>query len=822
MGYAGRVSVGRQPDGSFIVATGQKIDSKGFHFEGRPIDMALRPNGPYIAVVKKNAVFLATRHGVVPNSAASLSGGPSFRGCVWSPEGDRFYVSLGKGEIEWFRLEKYTPPAFGPKASSPMHRLIRGGSFNLNTPGDKRKPVPGGLDITRDGARLLVACANLGKVLELDTATGIKMREWPVQQIPFEPRLSDDERTLIVSNWGGRQPSKREEDDDDVAESGPVSIFVDRRGVASSGTVSLVDRATGKRKDLNVGMHPCAIATRGRMAWVANAASDSVSEIDLDRQRVTRTFRIRLGRRLLFGSMPNGLAVSGDFLYVCNGGDNALAVIDLPSGQTLGMRPTGFFPVAVVLSRVAPTAFVLNTKGNGSVGRPRRPRGHNAHDFQGTISVIDLATDLRAATSRVAVYNRWNLSPSDLRPNLKVYRGAIKHVLYIIKENRTYDEVFGDMPNGNGDARLCGLGEQITPNHHALARQFTLFDNAYVSGTNSAEGHQWALEGLANDYVERFYGDYTRSYPYDGGDAMAYSAGGFIWDAAKRKGKKVRIYGEFYQEELVKFKPKPKSWLDAWKDRQSGANDIEVRAGTTVRSIRGDIHPNIICWPLVMSDQWRADKFIEDYERLSRNDEVPELMILTLPSDHTEGTTPGFPRPRSMVADNDLALGRVVEAISRSPQWKETCIFVMEDDAQAGPDHVDGHRTVCLAISPYTRRGITDSSFYTQISILRSIELMLGLDPMTRFDAMAPPFEACFMDRPDFSGYRAVPNRIRLDDMNPPPRRLTGHARYWAERSMALDWSGVDTADWDVLNRVLWHSFHGDSKAYPAREVETE
>jgi hypothetical protein len=197
-------------------------------------------------------------------------------------------------------------------------------------------------------------------------------------------------------------------------------------------------------------------------------------------------------------------------------------------------------------------------------------------------------------------------------------------------------------------------------------------------------------------------------------------------------------------------------------------------------------------------------------------------MILSLPCDHTEGMNPGFPKPRSMVADNDLALGRIVEAVSNSPQWKETCIFVMEDDAQAGPDHVDGHRTVCLVISPYNRRGTIDSSFYTQISILRSIELMLGLDPMTRFDALTPPFEACFTDRPDLTPYRAVPNRIKLDDMNPPPRRLTGMARYWAEQSMKLDWSGIDTADWDTLNRVLWHSFHGDSKPYPGRAVDTE
>lgn len=361
------------------------------------------------------------------------------------------------------------------------------------------------------------------------------------------------------------------------------------------------------------------------------------------------------------------------------------------------------------------------------------------------------------------------------------------------------------------------MGEEVTPNHHALARQFTLFDNAYCSGTNSAEGHQWALEGLANDYIERFYGNYSRSYPYDGGDAMAYSAGGFIWDAAKKKRKTVRIFGEFCQQGLATMEPRPKNWLEAWQDRQSGANRIEVHAHSTVASVRADVDPNIICWPLLMSDQWRADKFIDHYERLSRENRVPNLMILTLPCDHTEGMNPGYPRPRSMVADNDLALGRVVEAVSKSKQWKETCIFVMEDDAQGGPDHVEGHRTVCLAISPYTRRGFVDLTFYTQISLLRSIELMLGLDPMTRFDAQTPPFSACFSDRADMTPYKAVPNRIRLDDINPGPRGLYGQARYWTEKSMALDWSGLDRADWETLNRVVWFSVNGE-KAYPGMD----
>ncbi len=796
--FSVRVLLGRQPDGTFIVATGQQIDSGTISFDGRPIDIALHPAGELLAILNQNSVLLANRSGALEGSDVKTEAGASYRGCAWSPDGGRLYVSLSKGGVQYFHLDGRT--------------LEPEGRITLTPSGKKGNPVPGGMAITKDGSRLFVACANRGAVVEVDTSNAAPVKEWKVQNIPFDVRLSEDERTLIVSNWAGREPEKGEED----ADSAGVPVLVDRRGIPSTGTVSLIDRGSGKRTDVPVGLHPAGLAVSSSKAYVANAGSDSVSEVDIANAKVTRAFRIEWQGRRLFGSMPNTLAVSGERLYVCGGGDNAVAEVDLRSGRVLGFRPAGFFPVGIQLSKDGRTAFVVNTKGNGSVRETVKGKPGTTHQFQGTVSVIDLNTDVAAATSRVAENNGWNRAREILNPSLPVYSGAIKHVLYIIKENRTYDQVFGDVKEGNGDGKLCGLGEEVTPNHHALAREFTLFDNAYTSGANSAEGHQWATEGLANDYIERFYGGYSRSYPYDGGDPMAYASSGFIWDAAAKRGKSIRIYGEFCKEEITEFSPRPKTWLEAWQDRQSGANRIEVKAHTTVAGMRKYIHPNIICWPLLMSDQWRADKFIAEYDQNSREDRVPNLMLLTLPSDHTEGTSPAYPKPRSMVADNDLALGRVIEAVSKSPQWKETCIFVMEDDSQSGPDHVDGHRTVCLVVSPYMRRGFVDSTLYTQISILRSIELMLGLDPMNRFDALATPFNACFMDKPDLRPYSAVPNQVRLDDMNSPVQTLRGKERYWAERSSALDWSGVDTADWYTLNRVLWHSLHGVDTPYPA------
>jgi hypothetical protein len=337
-----------------------------------------------------------------------------------------------------------------------------------------------------------------------------------------------------------------------------------------------------------------------------------------------------------------------------------------------------------------------------------------------------------------------------------------------------------------------------------------------VSGTNSAEGHQWSTQALANDYLEHFYDGY-RTYPDDGDDAMALSSAGTLWEAALKKGKTFRDYGEFCDDELAVFTPKVTSWLEVWKDRVSGKRRIQTSVQTRVPSLRPYINPHSVYWPLLQSDQSRADIFIGEYQKFSRQDRVPNLMILSLPCDHTEGRDPNYPKPQSMVADNDLALGRIVEAVSHSPQWKHTCIFVIEDDAQSGYDHVDGHRTVFMAFSPWTRRQFVDHSLYTTCSMLRSIELMLSLEPMNRFDALNPPLSACFMEQPDYTPYTVRQNQLALDDMNPPKAAQTGRELYWTKKSLALDWSGPDRADPDTLNHILWHTLHGVNTPYPEK-----
>ena len=668
--------------------------------------------------------------------------------------------------------------------------------------------------ITRDGRRLFVAAANRSAVVEVDLTKNTRVKEYPVQNLPFEPRLSEDESTLVVSNWGGRPPRPG----DRTSKSQDIDLVVDERGVPASGTVSLVDLKSGESRHVDVGLHPTAIAIKGGKAYVANAMSDSVSEVDIKDAKVTRTIPLRWGDLRIFGAMPNALALRGDTLYAADGGDNAVAEVDLPSGRVRGYRSAGYFPAAIALDPEGKRAYVLNTKGNGSVAKTVLGRPGNAHDFQGTVTVVDLAKDLAVETAIVARNNRWEARPG--KPPLKVYDRAIKHVIYIIKENRTYDEVFGDLPQGDGDPKLCSLGEKVMPNHRKIAREFTLFDNGYVSGTNSADGHAWSNQGLANDYLEHFYVGYSRTYPDDGRDAMALSAGGALWNAAVAKGKTVRVYGEYCDSSLNKIEPEPKDWFEVWEDRKKGTHKFKFTAATRVAGLRPYINPEYHYWPLLMSDQGRADIFLGEYGRFSREDKVPNLMILSLPCDHGAGSSVSYPTPRAMMADNDLALGRIVEAVSQSPQWKETCIFVVEDDAQAGPDHVDGHRTVFMAISPYNRRKFVDSTFYTQANMIRSMEMMLGLDPMNRFDAVAYPMAACFSDTLDLTPYKHVPNNVPLDERNPSGKAMTAADRYWRAKTLALDWSRPDAADFYWLNRINWYTLFKGSRPYPERDGE--
>jgi len=372
---------------------------------------------------------------------------------------------------------------------------------------------------------------------------------------------------------------------------------------------------------------------------------------------------------------------------------------------------------------------------------------------------------------------------------------------------------------GNGDASLCIFGRRVTPNQHQLVRDFVLLDNTYCCGMVSADGHQWADSALASDYVEReCSGGWRRSYPVTGEDALALSPAGCIWDDALAQGKTVRDYGEFTWSGKTWKNPGqsgPLDFLACYYDFASGSNAIAYTCGPTLASLRPYVATNTAGWDLDVPDVFRAGQFIKELKQFAQNGNFPNLIILWLPSDHTSGTRFGSPTPEAQVADNDLALGQIVDAVSHSHFWKDTCIFAIEDDPQAGADHVSSFRTTAYLASAFTRRGVTVNTQYNQTSMLRTMELMLGLPPMNQMDATATPMSDCFTNVPDYAAFNALTNNVPLDEMNPAPKKIAdAQLRRDAYVSARLPLAKPDQCPEDVLNRILWRATMG-SKPYP-------
>jgi hypothetical protein len=396
---------------------------------------------------------------------------------------------------------------------------------------------------------------------------------------------------------------------------------------------------------------------------------------------------------------------------------------------------------------------------------------------------------------------------------------VFKHVVYIIKENRTYDQVLGDMKQGDGDPGLCIYGAEITPNIHKLSEEFMLLDNFYVSGKCSAEGHMWTDASIVTDYIEKNMRAWFRSYPHVLADALVYAPTGFIWDNALRKGKSVRIYGEA----SVPVMEKPMKWAEIYKKYRNGEK-VDFKNYTTIEPVKNILSQTYPSYGNhEFSDAMRADAFIKELNDFSSKpgDMLPELMVVALPNDHTAGIRPDSPTPRAMVADNDAALGKIVEALSKSRFWENTVIFVVEDDSQSGWDHVSAYRTVSLVISPYSRLKNVNHTYYAQPSILRTIELILGLPPMNIQDAIANPMTNCFSTSPEITPYQALPSNIPIDEMTPPLTSLSGRALHFAKKSMLPEFNGVDSGNDDLLNRILWFAAKGN-KAYPEKFAGAE
>jgi YVTN family beta-propeller protein len=829
------LTVGVQPDGRIVVPTNQILKPAGRQvtFAGRPVDLAFSEGHTLVIKNSKGLLFIDTHNERMMQRLETPKGSSVIGLAVGTPllhvtgHPDVIFVSDAENRVH---LAEH-------RWGRPYHL---GASFELARPKVGGKAHPAGL-LQESRQVLWVASTRGNSVQRIDLQRPRVSEVVPVGVAPFMIVQPQPDR-LYVSNWGGDPPRKG--DAQSLSSDTPVRIDT-RTQVANSGTVSVLAPVCGhwrQIKTIPVGLHPSGmtLSPHGTFCYVANANSDSVSVIDTRKDAVVETIACRPEAALPFGSGTNALALSPDgrTLYAANGTNNCVAVIRLGarateggSGQAasavLGLIPTGWYPGAVVVSPDGKKLYVANIKGHGSLSQPRPvAQGMNSHDALGSISIIDVpdAAQLARYTREVHENNRLAYSLAGLekpRPGVRpvpipVRHGepsVIKHVIYVIKENRTYDQVFGDLKEGNGDPHLVMFGEDVTPNHHKLAREFTLFDNFYCSGVLSADGHSWCNEAYVTDYLERSFGGFTRSYPDAGQDALAYAPTGFLWDNALAHKKTLRNLGEFVDTSYTA----KATWADFYRDFRDGKRRVEATARANLKSLEPYTHPGYPWFPLLMPDVYRARLFEEELRAYEKAGSMPNLVYVTLPCDHTDGTNEGFPTPRAMVADNDLALGRLVEAVSRSRFWKETCIFVVEDDPQDGFDHVDAHRTVALAISPYTRRHFVDHTNYNQTGMVKTIELILGLPPMNQLDLSATPMRYCFTDRPHLSPYKALPNRIRLDEMNPPLKKLTGKARAWAEKSMRLNFSDGDAADEDTLNRILWHATRGYDTPYPER-----
>jgi YVTN family beta-propeller protein len=836
------LKVGLQPDGRIVVPTNQILQPAGkqITFPGRPVDIILIDDGKTLvaknmrnlvfidvatATIKQTLTLPAAKDGL--SAAFSAVGLIEFDGRIFATDSQsaiRIAKRNDKGVFAW-----------------DGHIMLKAAEVG-------GAAYPTGMGIY--GKRIWVTSSRGNEVQFIDPSTGDVKQRVPVGVAPYMPVLNLDR--MYVSNWGGDKPK------DSPLTSSKTPVKVDpKTNVANHGSVSVIQETAVDwtlRSTIQVGGHPSGIVAspKEQFIYVANANSDSISVISTLKDEVVETIDCKPDGKLPFGSGSNALAINkeGTILYVANGTGNCIAVVELGGSSTeadglrraksavVGLIPTGWYPGAIRLSADGKKMFVANVKGHGSL-QPRKvdPKakkekgegddpadpqkiGRNSHDHLGSISIIDMpdAETLKKYTETVNKNNRLSYSLAGLekpRPDAKPVPvperhgepSVFEHVIYVIKENRTYDQVFGDIKEGNGSKDLCIFGEEVTPNHHKLVREFTLLDNFYCSGVLSADGHSWTNAAYVTDYLEKQFGQFTRSYPYEGSDPLAFPTTGFLWDNALARKKSFRNYGEFVKSA---YEPKGVKWADVFADYANGTNKVKITATPNLRSLDKYSHPNFPGFPLVTPDVYRAKLFLDELKEYERKGEFPNLVYLFLPADHTNGTRPDSPTPRAMVADNDLALGMVVEAVSKSKFWAKTCIIVTEDDPQNGFDHVDGHRTVGLVISPYTKRKAVDSTCYNQTGMVKTIELILGLPPMTQLDLSATPMRGCFTDKPDLTPYTLVKNNIQLDEMNKPVEKLKGKEKEFALKSMELDFDEEDKADEDTLNRILWFATRGD------------
>ncbi|HUL50725.1 MAG TPA: beta-propeller fold lactonase family protein [Gemmatimonadales bacterium] len=613
---------------------------------------------------------------------------------------------------------------------------------------------------------LIAAVGNLSDSVYLVDARSLERRAgFPVGHRPYT--VLADSTHLYVSDWG-------------------------------DSTVSVIDLRTRTRSTFQVGPHPSALALHDGDLYVALAGANGVARVNRGTGQVKEQLTVALTPGAPPGSDPNALALTpdGHTLYVAMAGNNAVAVvrIEATAMRVLGMIPVGWYPTAVTTSRRGDTIYVVNGKGGGSRANPGGE--YIADILTGSVSVIPrpdpatLARDTRLVLA-LSPFSNPAIRSVPLAGKQPSFAPALKHVVYVIRENRTYDQVLGDVRRGNGDAALAIFNDSVTPNAHAIAQHWVLFDNFYVDGDVSADGHEWTDAAFANDYTEKTWPQVysgRRAWDLTNGEDLVNPHGRYLWDLALARGLWVVNFGEMTESDE--------------RDSTAAVTPRTNLAGLAAITARN--YPGFV---LSIPDTTRARLFSDSVASWDRQRRFPDLAIVWLPRDHTEGRRPGRTSPRAMVADNDLALGLLIERLARSPVWDSLAVFVLEDDAQNGPDHVDAHRSVLLVASPYARRGVVDSTFYTTSSVLHSIEMILGLSTLTQFDAAASPLVRAFSGFEDPSAFTHVTNHWPLEERNPAAFR---------SRIPARDLAEPDAADEVLLNREIWESVRSATPVPPA------
>ncbi|MDH6435065.1 YVTN family beta-propeller protein [Streptomyces sp. SAI-144] len=813
--------------------------------DGKIMSSTVSPDGTHLAAAVTDGdaalviMDLATgqvKQKIGANAADDLrisSAAVGQEGPAYSPDGKQLWLGQADGYTRFTVNADGTladPTAVPIPAVGTQHALVGAAVFSA------------------DGSTVYSAVNGQNRVVALDATTGTVTQSWAVGNAPRGLALVDGK--LYVSNEGGRPARAGETTMNSYGTQVPADPDT---GASTTGTVSVIDtRADKAVRTIDVGLHPTAVYAKKGTVFVTNTADNSVSVIDTRKDKVVQTIATQPWPEAKVGYEPDAVTLTDDgHLLVTLGRANAVAVYRYKSAQEpasyVGLLPTDYFPAEI--TTVGKEVVVSNTRGIDA-RRPTTASGHGTHDTTSSLTRFTLPSDLviRSQTAKVFQQNGWTpgsvttaKGDSHAKPVPVPARlgdpSTIKHVFLLVKENRTYDQVYGDLPQGDGDPALTTFGANVTPNQHALAQQFGLYDNFYDIGTNSAEGHNWLMQSDNPEYTESSAGEYTRSYDTEN-DVLGHQKSGFIWTGAQAAGKSVKDFGEFQSTES---KPSGATWQNLYCDSKNMAatgaqTQYPIQTGSAIPSLNKVSVQGFPMFDLDVPDIYKEQIWQQDFEKNG----PANLNMFWFSNDHTGGPA----NASAEVADNDLAVGRMVDKISHSKYWKDSAIFVVEDDSQNGLDHVDGHRAPVQIISPYAQHATVDNHYYSQITMIRTVEQILGIHPMNQKDSAATPMFGAFTGKADTTPFTAVPNRTSLTlgvsptpscgadtpaaqdtDAAPAPtsaavpqaeQGLAAHWKTWASHQRLTGAHAVpDYANAEQMNRYTWYQTHAWTKPYP-------